>query len=929
MIFEIIKQRVVKELIQEVKSLSATDIELVGHNLVSVLNNQRMVHHGLNKDYRPAGYTVDSFAQNSSVIAEYSVERGYFENNGTSAAPSYRKIDKDLEHAFSHNQTQTLSKIYLISSQEEIPSFRSNFNKTSWYLSHGRIIEILDARELAKIIYEQSVTNSSLASFYKQFFPSLSHNLDNYEYYGKLPTQCDSHVNDIDVINSLDEHYLSGHSVCVLSGVSGSGKSEAAISYVHHKSEEYENYIWISGDDWKDNTPLASIQRTRGGSPINIEGSFNEVKTILVIDSCEKSLCERDFSVLEDGFNKGGVVLVTSQLNNPASEIYLSKPDLSLEVAYQILNESSQGVSQVCEQFVTACRFSPLILSTARKIIEEQNIPKETFYGEALRVPQGMPGLEGVSIMRKMLEKLEEGHLVALKKIANSGVHQHDINFLHDFIGLFSSISLQRLSFLSPTNVPDIFKVHDFICLAVKDTINPNDLTSAIDNYVGSRRGEMTPSVLREIHLARNELKKVHFSGSSDLGSWLTYALLQIENEEKERVYGDLWKEEITQSSSLSKVMCIVDAKEFHAYTIEDQSERQAFYESCAKEYQGLVESGVTEDVKAELLHHRAKSLRRSGQDLEALNCFRELLELRPDWHATYGQIAHLGSQYNVMQEIKTEGEKAISYLIANMIEDSSKVPLRVSLAALARLRSYNSVSNELQKNSDTVQKLANIVALSALEGLDQFYEAFVSFTSVFGYHHSRVCVDLAEGVSDMLSLSPELVDNRQWVSACESLTNVAVAAGRANKQDLSGKLSKASLQFADRLNLNAKLKSFTARAIAKAYIIGKEPEKALDAISKVEEQDTDHWILYRKSEALIEVKDADSALEHAKKAFELAKDDSRAEKRISIYHELLSKCYKLAGDDESAVREANFAIEQCQDEQYRLALIENLNSLK
>ncbi|ELL9329097.1 YfgM family protein [Vibrio parahaemolyticus] len=929
MIFEIIKQRVVKELIQEVKSLSATDIELVGHNLVSLLNNQRMVHHGLNKDYRPAGYTVDSFAQNSSVITEYSVEKGYFDNNGTSEVPRYSKIEKDLAHALSHNQTPTLSKIYLISSQEEIPSFRSNFNKTSWFSSHGSVIEIFDARELAKVIYEQSVANPSSASFYKQFFPSLSHNLDNYEYYGKLPTQCDSHVNDINVIKALDEHYSSGHKVCVLSGVSGSGKSEAAISYVHHKNEDYENYIWISGDDWKENTPLAAIQRTRGGSPINIEGSFNAVKTILVIDSCERNLCENDFSALESGFRKGGVVLVTSQLHNPASGIYLPKPDLALEVAYQILRESREGASQVCAQFVTACRFSPLILSTARKIIEEQNIPKETFYDEALRVPKGMPGLDGVSIMRKILEKLEEEHFTALKKIANSGVAQHDIHFLYEFIGLFSSISLQRLSFLSPTNVPDIFRVHDFVCLAVRDNIDPNVLTSAIDTYVGSRLGEMTPSVLREIHLSRNELKKVHFSGNHELGSWITYALLQIENEEKDKVYGTLWKEKISQSSSLSKVMCIVDAKEFHAYTIDDQSERHAFYESCAKEYQGLIESGVSEDVKAELLHHRAKSLRRCGQALEALNCFRELLQLRPDWHATYGQIAHLGSQYGVAQEIKEEGEKAISYLIENMIADSSKVPLRVSLAALARLRSYSSVSNELEKDSNTVLKLANIVALSALEGLDQFYEAFVSFTSVFGYHYSLVCVELAESVSDMLFLSPELVENRQWVSACESLANVAVAAGRADKKDLSERLIKASLQFAERLNRNTTLKSFPARAIAKAYIIGKEPEKALDAISKVQDQETDHWILYRKSEALIEVKDAELALAHAKKAYELAKNDSRAEKRISIYHELLSKCYKLIGEDESAIEEANLAIACCEDEQYKLALVEHFNSLR
>ncbi|WP_413505753.1 tetratricopeptide repeat protein [Photobacterium phosphoreum] len=923
MIFEIIKQRVVNELIKEVASLDATDIELVGHNLVSAINEQRMVHHGINKNYRPVGYTVDSFSQNSSIIAEYSVEKGYFDNNGSSDNPRYSKIEKDLSHAVSHNSSTKIEKIYLLTSQEEKESFRQNFNKTSWFTSYGNIIEILDARELAKIIYEQSITSTLLANFYKQFFPSLSQNLDNYEYYGKLPVQCQDYVYDADVVLAIDEHYQLGNSICVLSGVSGSGKSQAAISYVHHKSKEYENYIWISGDDWKDDTSLTSIQRTRGGAPINVEGSFNTVKTILVIDSYEKNLSKQDFSTLREGFDKGGIVLVTSQISDLTNDIYISKSELCLDVAYEILNETLESASSACEQFITACRFSPLVISTARKIMEDKNIPKEAFYKEALRAPGDMPGLEGVSIMRTILEKLDGSSLYALKKIANSGLSRHDIQFLHEFIGLFPCIALQRLSVLSPTNVPDIFKVHDFICLAVKDAIDASELTKAIDCYVGSFHGEMTPSVLREVHLARDELRKVHFSNSNNIGSWLTYALLQIENEEKEIIYSDLYKEKITLNFPLSKIMCIVDAKESYAYTIEDHSERQTFYGFCAEEYLELIESNVDEAIKAELLHHRAKSLRRCGQYQDALKCFNELLALRPNWHATYGQIAHLGSQYSVGNDIKLQGEKSLFFLLNCMLTDSSKVPLRVSLAALARLRSYSSVTKHIDKDSSKVQKLATIIALSALEGLDQFYEAFVSFTSSFSYHHSEVCVKLSEDVSNMLSLQPELVEKRQWVSACEALTNVAIAAGRAEKHYLSEKLSNSSLQFAEKLNQEVKLNSYNARAIAKAYIIAKDPGKALEVISKVGDKNVDHWLLYRKSEALIDTNKYELALKNATQAFELAQKDDRAKNRMSIYHEMLSKCYFLTGDSDLAMNEINFAIDNCTDEQYKIALVE------
>lgn len=927
---EIIKKNIVLKLIEEISLLGTEDMELVGNKLVSFMINKRMVHHGINKDYRHVGYTVDSFSQNSSIIAEYSVEKGYFDNKGTVDYPKYPKIEKDLNHALSHNPSTKIEKIYLLSSQEENESFRAGFNKTRCFKDNSNLIEFLDARELAKIIYEQSVTNTSLADFYKQYFPSLHQVLDNYEYYGKIPAQCDGFIRDDDIINILEEHYQSGKEICVLSGISGSGKSQAAISFVHYKSKEYENYIWISGDDWKENTSLAAIQRTRGGTAINVEGCFNSTKTILIIDSYEKNLNEKDFSALRSGFDKGGIVLITSQINCPTNDKYISKPVLNSDIAYKILNQDKQCASPNCKKFVEICRFSPLILSAVRKISEDSNISsedsnsvKDEIYNEALTTPNDIPNSKGASIMRTILDKLEENTRIALKKIANSGVTKHDIQFINSFIGYTQSVHLQRLNFLSPTNAPNIFKVHDFICLAIRDKINASELTDAIDRYIGIVNGDMTPSVLREIYLTRNELENAHRSGNYILGGWLTYALLQIENDEKKNIYSKLYNDQLTPSLSLSKLKCIVDAKELYAYTIESKSERQVFYTSCAEEYKKLAKCNVDDNIKAELLHHRAKSLRRCGKYFEAFNCFNELRELKPNWHATYGQIANLGSQYNVDNNIKIEGENALLHLLKIISDNSSKVPLRVSLAAIARLRSYSVVAKKFDKDLEKVKKLASIVALSALEGLDQFYEAFVSFTSVFSYHNSEVCIELSEDVSNMLSLSPEfVVEKRQWVSACEALTNVAIAAEAAEKHDLSEKLTNSSLQFAEKLYQESKLKSYDARALAKAYINAKDPDKALSAISKVEEKDIDHWLLYRKVEALIDKKKFDLALENSKKAYELAKQDGNAKGRISIYHEQLSKCYSLTGNSDLAINEVKLAISNCNDEQYKETLL-------
>jgi hypothetical protein len=67
MSFESIKQRVIKRLIDEIGALDATSLELIGHGLVELLENRRLVHHGINKDYKFVGYTVDSFSDDSTV----------------------------------------------------------------------------------------------------------------------------------------------------------------------------------------------------------------------------------------------------------------------------------------------------------------------------------------------------------------------------------------------------------------------------------------------------------------------------------------------------------------------------------------------------------------------------------------------------------------------------------------------------------------------------------------------------------------------------------------------------------------------------------------------------------------------------------------------------------------------------------------------
>lgn len=928
--FEHIKARIIKGLIEEIICLDASGIELVGHNYISLRENQKLIHHGLNKDYMPVGHTVDTFSADSLIVGEYSAEKGYFDFSGDNDDPIYSKINKDISHALDHKSEEGPNKIYLISNQEEIPSFRKKFNSTKFGKEYGDRLIIIDARELAKGIYEQSISNPASADFYMQYFPTFSQNMDNYEYFGKLPNVCDDYVSEVRISNAISNHFRNENNICVLYGVSGSGKTQAAIDFVRRNNHHFQNYIWISGEDWRANSSLCSVQRTRGGAPVNVAGLFNSEKSILVVDNCDGGIEKSAFNELTPGFKKGGVVLITSQISVPQSSVYLSIPQFSIENALAILGETASSASDICKSFVSKCCFSPLILSMTKTLFQDQGLKKEDIYIEILNEPELVDDSGGMSIVKKILDKLEARTLEALKKVANSGKNYHDIEFLRHFIGVLNCNSLQKLSILVPERTPGVLRVHDLISIAAQNNVDSFPIVVSVEDFISQRAGDMTPSVLRQIHFCSDLLYEEHIRRGNRDVDWIHYALLQLEGEKKLELHNELHDIKITLDSSLQKIKSVIDAKEIHSYTIEDNNTRTDYYISCVLIYDELLRETIHEDMRLELLHHKGKALRRSGRYIEALNTFNQLLELKPEWHAAYGQIAHLGTQHKVEQEVKDAGEAAMYILLSYIQKDLFSVPLRVSLAALARLRSYEKIVKEINDQQELVKKLADVVLVSALEGLDQFYEAFVSFTSMFSYKHSLTCVSIAEAIPEMIAIPPNQVEKRQWVSACELLTNLSVAADRENKEGLASLLIGTAISFANAINNCAQLSSYEGRCIAKTFNTGKQPENAILAIGKVPAQAVNHWLLYEESKAYLELggNHYNDALSSAKKCFEFAKLDAKAAPRISIYHDLLSSCYTKLDDQENTIRELAKAIENCTNDKYRAELELRLSNL-
>ena len=173
----------------------------------------------------------------------------------------------------------------------------------------------------------------------------------------------------------------------------------------------------------------------------------------------------------------------------------------------------------------------------------------------------------------------------------------------------------------------------------------------------------------------------------------------------------------------------------------------------------------------------------------------------------------------------------------------------------------------------------------------------------------SKTVVALAESIPELLSVTPESVGAKQWASACEALSNAAISARGSNKPILVARLLASMKIFAQTIVASGTDNPYTVRVVIKAFVTAGLPAIALQICEKAAATTKDHWILYRKSQALLDVNQAKDALDVGKEALGVALVDSRASVHIPSYFEQLSKCAEVCGNLPQAIAYCGEAI--------------------
>ena len=429
--------------------------------------------------------------------------------------------------------------------------------------------------------------------------------------------------------------------------------------------------------------------------------------------------------------------------------------------------------------------------------------------------------------------------------------------------------------------------------------------------------GEISPSMLEQIYLCRQAL--ICEEKKNCECHWISYALLQIAGKEERSVYHKYYQKNFDINMELPLILCMIDSREVYLYEMNLSNEKKKYLEKCAEEYRKAIEEmGYSEEIKAVLWHHRGKALRRCHRFNEALESFRKAIELKPEYYSSYAQIAYLGSLKKNDRKIFEAGEKALNLLFDFCNQSINNIPLRVILLAIIKMRSYPKIKARIDSADVLVKKLGDMIIMSSIDRSGQFYDAFVSFTAAFGYHHAEKCISLMQKVPLIRSMNSSSIEKSQWISACESLANLMFSAKKIQNDAVVSFVKEITFSFTeDIVKKISDWNAYQVRVIAKAYNIMGYPQKTIDFLSKylVVYKDN-HWVLYRKAEAELALSKSES-LETVRLAIEIACNDSYAQKMIASYYFLLAKCQEKFDSLESAIISIQEAIEKCEDDVY------------
>lgn len=284
-----------------------------------------LMHRGLNAQLNPVGGTVDSVDDPGRVAGEYSIEKDYFQAR-------WAKPTNDLLHVVKTHPD--VKDIYLLSSQLATAAGinAAKVRVGAWPGFAGRTIHFYDARRIVEVIVDEMLLDDGAMGALVEHLPVLDRILNEHRATLTLPTIDPRRVALPSVEAAIDAALSDENPVIAISGVAGTGKSDAAAAYADSRRNLYKVAMWVEGSELVKLADLSSQRLWRGGADLNVAGLLKSRACLLIIDDLPPEIALADLKAL---CGRGSRILATRRETAGGD---ISIPAFSAVEARQILD---------------------------------------------------------------------------------------------------------------------------------------------------------------------------------------------------------------------------------------------------------------------------------------------------------------------------------------------------------------------------------------------------------------------------------------------------------------------------------------------------------------------------------------------------------------------------------------------------------------
>ena len=848
-----------------------------------------LVHRGLNAQLNPVGGTVDSVDDPGRVAGEYSIEKDYFQAR-------WEKPTNDLLHVLRTHPD--VKDIYLLSSQLATAAGikAAKARAGAWPGFADRTIHFYDARRIAEAIVDEMLLDDGAMRALVEHLPVLDRILNEHRATLTLPAVDPRRVALPSVEAAIDAALSEESPVVAISGLAGTGKSDAAAAYADSRRDLYNVPMWLEGSELAKLADLRAQRLWRGGADLNVAGLLKSRACLLVIDDLPPEIALADLKAL---CGRESRILVTRRETAGGD---ISIPALSPTEARQILD---RDLAEPCPEPV----LSALMRTVGGHPMSFALVNKAVATGMAVWAEVG-EDCDSVAEFGDGRERLADRVLGRLKPLLATeltifewvGASSCDYRFFKAAIRS-PGIAKIRGQGLLAADRPAVARLHDVVYASLKVQ---NWLTSEraavldrqFDHHLAAVIAEESLALLILATTMRAKLESiaaVRFSPAvllALLHLWSPEELRRGEVGDPEAHLADLEARGVPATYVetrfiLESIECL-----YRADKVGSIDDAKVTLEKRLPLFERLLKLEVANSLShTETQHHSAKALKILGRIEKASEQFEAVMSGPHPLDATRLQLIRLYAGNN---------DRAVE--LADEILTAAETPLTViSSVVLGVVENLswakgNALDKLFAKHGDLIERE---IVQAAGAGLEQAYTALATVGRYWSWHEPERLRKVFDAIPVM---PPEAADDRTSGALGEILLKLG-------KYPADPGLQKAAVAYFESIK---DLKDFQIQKYGEVLIdLGRfvEAEAVLRGARKL---DTDAFLNYRLSQAMMGQSNAEDALA----AIELALACLQGDKFRASFLEQRFLARRAQGDP-LAVEDLDAAIAVCQPGKY------------